>query len=212
MIIHTMPQGSDEWHQIKWGKIGGSSSKGLLKPTDDLYLEILGEHLEEYEEEDSFSSFASDYGHLYEPIARDYLIEKTGIIFRQIGFIESEKNNLLGISPDGLDDTHTIACEIKCLQRKAHTKMLHYNDIPLEYIPQLVHYFHVIETLESLHFLGYRHQSNHFNKILNRDSIVNIGTEAKPVMKTINEAVLIAKENAEKLKDRLEKRLSELTF
>jgi hypothetical protein len=79
------------------------------------------------------------------------------------------------------------------------------NEIPYENVPQLVHYFTVIPELKKLYFISFRTEcEKHFIKELTRDTLVNIGTNAKPVMKSISEAVQIAKLNGTILLNRIE--------
>ena len=49
MIKHNeLEQGSQEWHEIKWGKIGGTLSKGLFVKSDTLLIDILSQRLEDF--------------------------------------------------------------------------------------------------------------------------------------------------------------------
>lgn len=205
-------QGSLEWHEIKWGKIGGSTSKGLFVKSDTLFLDILSQKIEEFELEDSFSNAAMEHGNENEPYAREYLEKYFGVKFEQIGWCQSEQNDLLGISPDGLTSDNKIACEIKCLGRKSHTEILYTNEIPLDKIHQLVHYFTVIPELEELYFIAYRNESKkHFIKKLTLETVVNIGTNAKPVSVTIKEAKDMSLVYANQLLQRLNQSIEQLS-
>ena len=94
---------------------------------------------------------------------------------------------------------------IKCFGRKKHWEILLKNEIPYDNVAQLVHYFTVIPELKKLYFISFRTEcEKHFIKELTRDTLVNIGTNAKPVMKSISEAVQIAKLNATILLNRIE--------
>lgn len=208
-----LKQRSIEWHEMKWGKIGGTLSKGLFVKSDTLLIDIMSQRIEDFEPEDGFTSLAMGRGQDLEPFARRYLIEYSGIEFVESGWLQSEENELLGISPDGITDDNTIACEIKCLARKKHLEILLSNDIPNEHINQLIHYFTVNPKLEKLHFIAFRPEApKHFIKILDRDSIINIGTVARPVMKSIDECVLTAMDEANKLLLDIKKREQELIF
>jgi putative phage-type endonuclease len=198
-------QKSLDWHEIKWGKIGGSASAGLLKPTETLFIDILSQQKEDFEPENDYTSDAMERGNELEPFARQYLESYYGVKFEVPAWIQSEENRLLGISPDGLTNDNTTACEIKCFGRKKHWEILLKNEIPYENVPQLVHYFTVIPELKKLYFISFRTEcEKHFIKELTRDTLVNIGTNAKPVMKSISEAVQIAKLNAKILLNRIE--------
>ncbi|MEG7750696.1 YqaJ viral recombinase family protein, partial [Listeria monocytogenes] len=66
-------------------------------------------------EADTFESDAMQRGNDLEPFAREYLNKYTGLEFKQTGWLQSEENELLGISPDGITDCNRFSCEIKCL-------------------------------------------------------------------------------------------------
>lgn len=179
-----------EWHEIKWGKIGGSSSKGLFVKSDTLLIDILSQRMEDFEpKENDFVSDDMERGNDLEPFAREYLNHYTGLEFIETGWLQSEENELLGISPDGLTECETIACEIKCFARKKHFSVLLSNEIPLENIHQIVHYFTVNPKLQKLYFIAFRPEApNHFIKEVTKETIVNLGTKVKPNLMSIEAA------------------------
>jgi len=181
MINHKeIDQNSEEWHKIKHGRIGGTLSKGLFVDSDTLFLEILGQHIEEYEDEESYDSADMIRGKELEPRALEYISQYTGINFEQTGWLQSSDSDLLGISPDGLSECEKFATEIKCLARKAHTELIYKDETPKDKIPQIVHYFTVNPKLEKLWFIGYRPESiKHFIEEFTRDSVVDMGWKKK---------------------------------
>jgi len=195
-------QGTTEWHKIKHGVIGGTRAKGLFIKSDTLFYELLAEYIEEFDEDndDSYQSEAMLRGTELEPEARIELSKYTGIEFVECGFIKNDLP-ILGISPDGISKDFSIQCEIKCLSAKNHLKVCVTADIPLEYIPQCIHAFTVNTALESIYFISYRPESIKpmFVKELKRDSLVNIGTNARPVSMSVNDCVQIAKTEAVRL-------------
>ena len=206
-------QGSIEWHALKWGKIGGSASKGLFVKSDTLLIDILSQRLEDFEPTDSFTNESMERGNELEPFAREYLNTYTGLVFEQTGWLQCEQNELIGISPDGLTEDETKSCEIKCFGRKKHYEVILDDEIPLDNIHQCIHYFTVNPKLEEHYFLAFRPESpKHFIKVLKRDSVVNIGTKAKPINKTINEVVSLSKEFSKDLLSRILKKELELQF
>lgn len=209
-------QQSEEWFKIKHGKVGGSSSKGLFIKTDTLMLEILAAKCEDFElDEDSYESSSMLRGNELEPVAVRELESYTGVEFESIGWIEHETIKLLGISPDGLNKSETVACEVKCLTSKKHVEVIKDNIIPIDHVHQCIHYFTNIETLKELHFASFRPENKFkplFVKTINRDSIVNIGTKAKPVNKTIEECVLMSTSNARLLEIEVEKQVELIKF
>tara|TARA_R110002167_G_scaffold7159_4_gene33781 strand:- start:794 stop:1438 length:645 start_codon:yes stop_codon:yes gene_type:complete len=189
MIVHKkLDQRSLEWFEVKWGKIGGTLSKGLHTKGDTLFIDLLSQHIEEFEPSDSFENEHTKRGNDLEPFAIEYLEKYTGYKFTKFGWLQSERNELLGISPDGLIEDLTIGCETKCFARKKHTEILLSKEIPLDNIHQLVHYFTVNPKLKTLYFCAFRPESiKSFVQELTLDSEVNIGTKAKPKMMKIKE-------------------------
>lgn len=182
MIIYKdIEQQSLEWFELKWGKVGGTLAKQLFIKSDSLFIDLLSQHIEEFEPSESFSNEHTERGNDLEPFALDYLSSYTGFDFLNIGWIQSGKNEILGISPDGITVDNKICAEIKCLGRKKHTEAIVNDSIPLEYIHQCVHYFTVNEDLEKLYFLAFRPESSkHFIKELTLESMVNVGSKSKP--------------------------------
>jgi hypothetical protein len=206
-------QKSLDWHEVKWGKIGGTLSKGLFVKSDTLLIDILSQRLEEFEPTDSFETYDMQRGSELEPFAKEYLEQYTGIKFEVSGWLESEENELLGISPDGISECETMACEIKCLGRKKHLEILISEEIPNEYLHQCLHYFTVNPKLEKLFFIAYRPEMNkHFIKELNKESFVNLGTKAKPILRPIFEWVKIAKKEADNLLKQIKELEEKLKF
>lgn len=214
MIVHKkLDQKSLEWFEVKWGKVGGTLSKGLHTKGDTLFIDLLSQHIEEFEPSDSFENEHTKRGNDLEPFAIEYLEKYTGYKFEQFGWLQSERNELLGISPDGLIEDLTVACETKCFARKKHTEILLTREIPLDNIHQLVHYFTVNSKLEELYFCAFRPESvNSFIKRLTLDSEVNIGTKAKPRMFTIKEVRDLSIESADKLLNRINESKESLNF
>jgi predicted phage-related endonuclease len=206
-------QKSEEWFIMKWSKIGGTLSKGLHTKGDTLFIDILSQKIEEFEPSDGFTSEAMERGNELEPFAIEYLEKYAGVKFEAFGWLQSEENSLLGISPDGLTEDHTMACETKCMQRKAHTKVLLTNEIPTEYIHQCIHYFTVNPKLEKLYFCAFRTESlKSFVKELTLDSIVNVGTEKTPKLFSIRHVRDLSIKLANELENRINDTIEELKF
>jgi len=217
MKVHfEIEQGSLDWFLLKHGKVGGTRAKSLYIKSDTLFYELLAEQTERYDEDnedDGYTSDAMERGKYLEPQARLELNRYTGLEFLECGWIQSD-HELLGISPDGITADLTAQCEIKCLGAKAHLRVCITNEIPLEHIPQCVHAFTVNSRLERLYFLAYRPESPKpmFVKFLTRDSEVNIGTNARPVIKTVAECLELSKKEANSLDAELKKTINNLNF
>jgi hypothetical protein len=204
MINRTdIVQQTKEWHEVKHGKIGGTLSKGLHVKGDTLLIEILSQRIEEFDEDEldqGYESAAMMRGNDLEPLAIQYMEEYTGYTFTQTGWLQSEENELLGISPDAITENLRAAIEAKCPSAKKHTETLINNEIPLEHIDQLVHFFTVCDELEELFFISFRPEApKHFIKRLTRESLVNSGTKARPVMIAIQDYVNLKKSKAKDL-------------
>src|SRR5690554_3830321 len=157
MIVYKdIEQGSNEWFMLRHGKIGGTRSKQLLVNSDTLLIELIAETVEPFDEDsEDFISDEMQRGMDLEPEARLQLEKYSGLKFNEVGWIQSEIE-LIGISPDGLTDCETIACEIKCPGAKKHVKTCLDNEIPLDNLGQCVHYFTVNPKLVKLLFMSYR--------------------------------------------------------
>jgi hypothetical protein len=206
-------QGSEEWHEIRWAKIGGTSSEGLHKKSETLLIKILSERLEEFEPEEGFQNDAMQRGQDLETFAREFLEGYTGLKFIETGWIQSEENELLGMSPDGITEDLKSGCEIKCPSRKEHTNTLIENAIPLKHIAQILQAFIVNPDLESWWFISFRPESpKHFIECVTLDSEVNMGTKARPQIKTIREWREITIELADKLLKDIQEKEQQLFF
>ena len=172
-------QGSLEWFEIKWGKIGGTLSKGLFVDSNTLLLDIVSQQIEEFEPSESFENEHMQRGKEMEPFALEYISKYTGIDFQTTGWLELE-NTILGLSPDGLSECEKFACEIKCLSRKEHTAILINNEIPKDKIFQLIHYFTVNPKLVELWFISFRPESiKPFIAEITRNTLFDIGWKKK---------------------------------
>lgn len=210
MIVHwDVEQRTEAWHQLRYGKVGGTDSKRLFAKSNDLEIEILSSRLEDFTpERGGFVNDAMQRGIDLEQFALMALKRYTKIDFKVPGWIQSDIN-ILGVSPDGLSDCERYAAEIKCLGKKNHTICVLTQQIPLEYVYQCAHYFTVNPELESLFFESFRPESAHniFVKEVTRETELNFGTEAKPVMKSIAEVSESAKEIAKEIEKKVEANL-----
>lgn len=177
-------QGSIEWFQIKWGKIGGTLAGGLFVNSDTLLIDILSQRCEEFEPTDSYENDAMERGSDLEPYAREYLNLYTGLEFKETGWLQSEENELLGLSPDGLTEDEKISCELKCLGRKAHYAILLKQETPKDKLDQCLHYFTVNPKLEKHYFMSFRPESpKPFIKLFTLDTVIDLGQKRKVEVK-----------------------------
>lgn len=212
-IYFDIEQCTPEWFALKYGKVGGSTSKGLFVPSDTLLLELLSEMTEPFEmDDDSYESPDMMRGKELEPYARSEAEKYAGVKFLVPGWLQCEEIPILGISPDGITEDLTITGEFKCPGAKKHISTVLANEIPSDNIHQSLHYFTVNPKCEKHLFVSFRPESNYplFFKWLTRESIIDLGTKAKPNCKTIAEWVKIAKFNALELEANLAIALKQL--
>lgn len=205
-------QQTEEWFKIKHGKVGGTASK---VKDETLIYQLVAEHTEPFEMDyDSYISEEMQRGNELEPHARKALNEYLGIKLIECGILINEKNDLICCSPDGITEDLTIACEIKCPSAKVHVKYCLENELPLDYVPQILHYFTVNESLKTVHFLSYRPESIKpmFIKTINLDTQINIGTNAKPKMVAVSFAASESRKRFELLKKDLADKIEQLKF
>lgn len=207
-------QGSEEWHKLKWAKIGGTRAKGLFVKSDTLLLEVLSEYTEQYEAEDTYVSKSMERGNELEPEAVYELMQYTGIKVKSVGWLHSSDYPIIGISPDGISECETIQFEAKCLERKHHLEVCLSNEVCPKFIHQCVHAFTVNPKLETLYFASYRPEALKKLKVieLKRDSMVNLGTPSRPIYKSIDDWTKVALKEADRINKRINELIETLTF
>ena len=171
--------------------------------------------LEDYEPDEGFTSADMERGNELEPYARKELNKYTGLEFKEVGWLQSSECNLIGISPDGITDDDKHSCEIKCPSRKKHTETILSGKIPLDNLHQCIHYFTVNPKLETHTFGSFRPENKIrplFAYVLTRETEVNIGTKARPVLKTIQEVVELSLKAAIQLEADLLTELEQIKF
>jgi len=220
-IYKDIIQGSDEWKELRWGKVGGSSLKHVManygKPVEDnaIFFELLGQMTEEFEIDDNdFVSSAMDRGNILESDASDLFSRIYGKECFEIGW--AQINDFVGISPDRLigeiSMDVTEAAEFKCPAKNTYAKYLCNNDLAVEdYSWQLVDYFLVFKKLTKLNFMPYRPESKIKNHILieiTPDTIINV---SKKLILPVYQLVEKAEQRLEELKTALDNKIESLT-
>jgi len=213
MIRHNIEQRTIEWFELRRGKITGTTSKGLFVKSDTLLIELISEVIEDFEMEESYTSQAMQEGIEKEPYAREELSKEVFVSFKEVGFLQNVAIPILCISPDGISEDDTVGCEIKCPSAKKHTSTILANEIPSDNIHQCLHYFTVNPKLEILYFASYRPEclvKPLWWTAITLDSPIDLGTKAKPNIKTVEQWVGIAREEAGKLNHELNMALLKL--
>lgn len=161
MIVKEFEQGTPAWHEWRKGKITGSKVKNLIpkrKSKKAGYYDLVADLLSVELDDDPFES-PIDRGHRLEPEAREKFMKLTGKHVDEVGGVESDLDSSIAISPDGLipnkDGEYKEAIEIKCLSSGNHMKAYITQEIPTEYIEQIVQYFVVLDTVETVYVTFY---------------------------------------------------------
>lgn len=203
-IYRNVEQRSPEWFELKYRKVGGTRSKGLVENPETLLIELISEFGEDYvEQEEGFISDSMLDGIVKEPEARAALNAYTGHEFEEVGWVQSDID-LLGISPDGITADGKRMCEIKCPQAKKHVDTCLKDEIPPDNIDQCIHYFTVNKELKELYFLSYRpefYPKPMFIKILTPESLVDIGLKKEIEIEVIGKMGLPIKPKIKKVPD-----------
>lgn len=118
-------QNTDEWLDLRIGKIGGSSigkimanyGKAFGKPAHDQALRVALEKITGQRHENTYSNAHMERGHEQEPIARMLYEERTFSKVMNGGFFDFDE--YIGVSPDGLVGTDG-SIEIKSVIDTVH--------------------------------------------------------------------------------------------
>ena len=138
MEIYDMPQGSDEWKQIKAGKFSASKfSKLFMKKSTKGYEGYINQIAIERLTGTPIPSYKSSWmqrGNDLEPEARTAYEFWTFNKVHEVGFVELDE--WVGVSPDGLvGDKGCI--EIKCLGADAFSEVKLTGKIENDYLVQM---------------------------------------------------------------------------
>lgn len=137
-IYNNIEQGSEEWFEVRKGKLTASHAQAIGncgKGLDTYIIEMMSEYYSSGEKE-QFTSKHIDRGNELEPIARQvYSLEK-GVEVEEVGFIEYSE--YIGCSPDGLVGEDG-GIEIKSIDDTGYFKYLlnGENEIDTKYLWQV---------------------------------------------------------------------------
>lgn len=138
-----MMQGTPEWIERRRGKVTASRVKDILATTKsgpsasrkNYLAQLVAERLSGNVEA-GFTSAAMQWGTDNEPLARAAYEIATGNDVDQIDFIDHQKIEMSGASPDGMAGADGLV-EIKCPNTATHIEYLLSKDVPKDYIPQM---------------------------------------------------------------------------
>lgn len=112
----SVEQGSVEWHVLKLGVLSASKADKIVAgvKTDGraTYMAELISQILNCTPPENSQFKQTEWGHLYEPVARDALSAQLGFVdIKEIPFIYKDESMRVGVSPDGIFDN--VICEIK---------------------------------------------------------------------------------------------------
>lgn len=197
-IIRDIEQGSDDWHELRLGKITASNFNKVLakgrgnapsKTRQSYMLEVVAEILTG-QKEDSFTNKYMEWGKQCEPQARAMYEFESGNEVEEVAFIEH--SDFIGVSPDGLIGDNGLI-EIKCPKTTTQIERCLIGDFPSDYKAQVQGQLWVSER-EWCDFVSFdpriNGDSSYFKIRVERDEkyIENLANEAA---KFINEMLEI---------------------
>ena len=136
MKIHYMAQKSEEWFNIRIGKMSASHANTIRANGTGLQtyiIELLAEMFSSAEK-GIYTNEDMERGNLLEDEARSFYETLTNTDVEQVGFVEI--NEFAGVSPDGLVGDDGLL-EIKCPNDKTFVKLLLDKKVKKEYYDQM---------------------------------------------------------------------------
>lgn len=123
ITIHSVEQGTDEWHKLRRGKVTASNAHKLLQFGKSRALE-----------ESSFKgNYHTERGKDLEKYAIDQYEKSNLIDVQRIGFVTNDTYPDCGASPDGITDR---LIEVKCFKDSKHLSIT-WKTIPFEVQAQI---------------------------------------------------------------------------
>lgn len=159
MKIHTnISQNTEEWDEIRRGKITGSKLSDLIvkRGTGEKkgFYTLMAEQMGIFKDDE----IPMERGHRLEEEAIEMFVMEYDKQVERIGFCTSDIDERIALSPDGLiknKSKYTEAVEIKCLSAEKHLQAIYEKKIPSDYTYQVLQYFIVNDDLETLYFCFY---------------------------------------------------------
>lgn len=176
MIIHTFPQGSEQWEQIRKGKATASRfgdivtakqlklSKSAISYAAEIVAERLGVESTEF-----MPTYWMQYGIEAEEYAVAEFEQTTGLQVEKVGFCEL--TDWCGCSPDGLIGDDAVL-EVKCPKAETLIKYHNAGTLPDEYLMQVQGELWVTGR-STCHFYAWHPQLQPFHLIVERDERIH---------------------------------------
>jgi len=156
MKISKVKQRSQEWFQLRKGKISGTRFGMIISGRKNrLIYDLLDETLSEYLFPDDFVSDDMQFGIDNEPVASDLYSKQSGILFEEVGAILSETYPIHMASPDRVNVGRGIVLEVKCTQSRAIQAQRFFEGVESSHVPQIKNYFAVSDDVLEVHWVSY---------------------------------------------------------
>jgi len=162
MIVHNIEQGTPEWHELRCGKITGTSMKKVLSTTPKkLAYQLVAQTETGYVAEDEYLSPAMIWGREMEPLARMAYGFFVNAEIKEAGFLQPDQIDWFGLSPDGWHETQDgiIGLEIKAPNTERHVEIIYTNKIPTDsqanWRPQVMSWFLLDERVIAVDFVSF---------------------------------------------------------
>ncbi len=139
-MIHTMEQGTDEWKDIKRGKISATGiaklqAGGKGKTREAYKVQLVLERLTGKTAE-SYSNASMERGVELEDVARQLYEARELVVVETFGFIDHPYIERYGCSPDGCVGEDGLV-EIKCVQASVQYDYINSMEVPTNYGKQV---------------------------------------------------------------------------
>ena len=169
MKIYNFEQRTDEWYNIRKGKMTASNAETIIangKGLETYIYNLMAEYYSSAEKE-NYINADMQRGIDLEPEARLEFEFYTNLDVQEVGFIEH--NEFIGVSPDGLIGDDGLI-EIKCPNDSIYFKLLLSNNIKPEYIAQMQMQMYVTDR-QYCYFVSYNpnFEKSLYIKKINRD-------------------------------------------
>lgn len=153
MKIYNFEQRTEDWYNIRKGKMTASNAETIIangKGLETYIYNLMAEYYSSAEKE-SYINADMQRGIDLEPEARLEFEFYTGLDVQEVGFVEY--NDFIGVSPDGLVGDDGLI-EIKCPNDSIYFKLLLSNNIKPEYIAQMQMQLYVTDR-QYCYFVSY---------------------------------------------------------
>jgi len=158
MIVHNVEQRTQEWLDLRLGKITSTTFKKVVGKDWKKYIySLIADEALGYAEENDFLSPAMEWGLSNEPFAAEEYEKQTGFQLLSAGFIQPDTIPYIGLSPDRyyMDGERIIGIEFKCPDTKKHIEIIHTNTIPSEWENQVHFWFLMDENIVQVDFVSF---------------------------------------------------------